>query len=450
MAVATAGPAYKLWFLSTGIVFLFFLLFAFYTDSIKSPLDYAHAKAAEFCSDSAPQTTAEADPKDGKFGNCKDPYRRPGYLYVPAETERYRETRWMPFTDKFLNSEDPETAEYPHTGGDLIFNDTDVPRTFFKGSDIPIEWMKLAVKENKRRKEAMAHITNATSEDYHRMRNDAEFGWLWGRRVVSFGDSIDRRAARYVCHEFGHDMEFPKLHEIEQWPMGVCHIPAFNLTFTAFHSAGGFTYRPEWFWYKQMRIIPFERRWEELWQPHERDIRGPNGRPDLILWQNGLWDQRGFQVGGQKLHEGQNVTLNGRHRKMVWDELHFFLARTKKYAEMLIKEFPDTPMMWRSLTYHQKTGSGDIMVVEMDRLGRALAEQYGHEVFEWGRIISLMGSWYEDGTHPGEGALTWLWGTMILEYLARSAKSKLGGDYRFPYFDGWERCHEELVGWGGR
>ncbi|KAM0082004.1 hypothetical protein ACKRZS_005812 [Fusarium odoratissimum] len=192
-------------------------------------------------------------------------------------------------------------------------------------------------------------------------------------------------------------MVFPKLHETEQWPMG-----------------------------------------------------GPNARPDLILWQNGLWDQRGFQVGGQKLHEGQNVTLNGGYRKLVWDELHFFLARTKKYAEMIIGEFPDIPMMWRSLTYHQKTGSGGIVVIEMDSLGRALAEQYGHGVFVWGRIISLMGHWYEDGTHPGEGALSWLQGNMILEYLARSAKSKLGGDYRFPYFDGWERCHGELVGWGGR
>ncbi|WKT40103.1 hypothetical protein QSH57_001922 [Fusarium oxysporum f. sp. vasinfectum] len=102
----------------------------------------------------------------------------------------------------------------------------------------------------------------------------------------------------------------------------------------------------------------------------------------------------------------------------------------------IIREFPDTPMMCRSLTYHQKTGSGDIMVIEMDRLGRALAEQYGHEVFEWGRIISPMGHWYQDGTHPGEGTLSWLWGNMILEYLARSAKSKLGGDYRFSYFDG--------------
>ncbi|KAL9568909.1 hypothetical protein ACKAV7_006974 [Fusarium commune] len=205
------------------------------------------------------------------------PYRRPGYLYVPAEEERYRETRWMPFTSKFLDSEDPETAAYLHSGEDLIFNDTDVLRTYVKGSDIPIEWMKLAVKENRRRQEAMAHIKNETSKDYHRMRNDGE------------------------------------------------------------QPAGGFTYRPDWFWYKQMRIIPFERRWEELWQPHERDIQGPNGRPDLILWQNGLWDQRGFQVGGQKLHEGQNVTVNGRYRKLVWDELHFVLARTKKYAEMIIR-----------------------------------------------------------------------------------------------------------------
>lgn len=90
------------------------------------------------------------------------------------------------------------------------------------------------------------------------------------------------------------------------------------------------------------------------------------------------------------------------------------------------------------------------MVIEMDRLGRALAEQYGQELFEWGRIISPMGHWYEDGTYPGEGTLIWLWGNMSLEYLARSAKSKLGGDYRLRYFDGWERCHEEFVGWGGR
>ncbi|RKK94424.1 hypothetical protein BFJ68_g9870 [Fusarium oxysporum] len=199
-----------------------------------------------------------------------------------------------------------------------------------------------------------------------------------------------------------------------------------------------------------MRIIPFERRGEELWQPHERDIWGPNGRTDLILWQNGLWDQRGFQVGGQKLHEGQNVTLNGRHRKLVWDKLHFLLARTKKYAEMIIRGFPDTPMMSRSLTYHHKTGSGDIMVIDIDRLGRALVEQYGHEVFEWGRIISPMGHCYEDGTHPGEGTLIWVWDKMILEYLVRSAKSKIGGGYRLLYFDGWERCHVEFVGWGGR
>ncbi|KAK2470420.1 hypothetical protein H9L39_18037 [Fusarium oxysporum f. sp. albedinis] len=257
MAVATSGPAYKL-------------------DSIKSPLDYAHAKAAEFCSDSAaPQTTTDADPKEESSATAKTP------IAVRAI---------FMFQQKKRDTERPDGC-----------------RLQASFSTLRIQKLQRIFTQEK-----------TSSEDYHRMRNDGEFGWLWGRRVVSFGDSVDRRAARAVAH-------------------GCLSYPAFNLTFTAFHSAGGFTYRPDWFWYKQMRIIPFERRWEELWQPHERDIQGPNGRPDLILWQNGLWDQRGFQVGGQKLHEGQNVTVNGRYRKLVWDELHFVLARTKKYAEMIIR-----------------------------------------------------------------------------------------------------------------
>ncbi|KAL5617930.1 hypothetical protein FOVSG1_000152 [Fusarium oxysporum f. sp. vasinfectum] len=41
---------------------------------MKSPLDYAHAKAAEFCSDSAaPQTTTDADPKEESSATAKTP-----------------------------------------------------------------------------------------------------------------------------------------------------------------------------------------------------------------------------------------------------------------------------------------------------------------------------------------------------------------------------------------
>lgn len=358
----------------------------------------------------------------------------------------------MPFTETFLNADPPKNAAYPPPQSELIFNDTEVPQKFLEGPEIPKQWMKIATAENRRRLAAMKHVKNPTVEDFVDMKDDGDLGWLWGRRLVEFGDSVDRYEAKYVCHEFGSEMVFPKIHPIEQWPKGICEIPAFNLTFVVFHSAGGFTYRPDWFWYKQMRIIPFEERWKELWKPHSEPINGPNGRPDLLLWQNGLWDQRGFQVGGQKHHQDDNTTLTARHRKLVWEELHFYTARLKVFAELINKEFPDTPMMFRTLTYHQKTGSGDSMLIEMDRVGRAMAEQYGHEIFEWARIISLLGHWYADGTHPAEGALSWLWGNMVLEYLARSAGAgvQAGIDERNPYFEGWDACHADLVSWGGR
>ncbi|KAJ4130679.1 hypothetical protein NW768_006216 [Fusarium equiseti] len=439
------SQASKFWFLAVGTAFVLFALSAFYTDSIRSPLDYATSKASDFCRKNTP-ANSNIEPR-----NCRDPYRRPGYLIIPPNRTDYRETQWMPFTETFLNAEAPETAAYPPKG-ELIFNDTAVPEEFLKGPEIPRQWMKIATEENRRRIEALKHIKNPTVDDFAAMKDEGGLGWLWGRRLVEFGDSVDRREAKYVCHEFGSEMIFPKLHPIEKWPKGVCNIPAFNLTFFAFHNAGGFTYRPDWFWYKEMRIIPFEERWKKLWKPHENPINGPRGRPDLIFFQNGLWDQRGFQVGGQKHHQDDNSTLVARHRKMTWDELHFFSARLRLFLQRLEKEFPDTPMMWRSLTFHQKTGSGDIMLIEMDRYGRALAEQHGHEVFEWARIMTLLGDQYEDGTHPGEGALSWLWGNMVLEYLARAAGAgaQVGGDVRWPYFEGWDACHDEFVRWGGR
>jgi hypothetical protein len=135
---------------------------------------------------------------------------------------------------------------------------------------------------------------------------------------------------------------------------------------------------------------------------------------------------------------------------MTWNELHFFSARLRLFLQRLEKEFPDTPMMWRSLTFHRKTGSKDIMLIEMDRYGRALAEQHGHEVFEWARIMKLLGGQYEAKTHPGEGASSWLWGNMVLEYLARAAGAgaQVGGDGMLvmtSLYDGEDDNHQGMV-----
>ncbi|KAG8675869.1 hypothetical protein FPOAC2_01950 [Fusarium poae] len=435
--------ASRLWVVTAGTILVLFLLSGFYTDFLRSPLDYAESKANEFCQ------VAKNETENGKRRNCQDPYRRPGFLVIPPDEKNYRETQWMPFTDKFLDI-DPASAAYPPQQKELIFNDTQVPKELLDGPEMPKQWMKIAVAEHKRRVKAVNN-KHATVEDFSSMKDHGGLGWLWGRRVVEFGDSVDRYEAKYTCREFGNEMYFPKVHPIEKVPKGICEIPSFNLTFVVFHSAGGFTYRPKWFWYKEMRIIPFEERWKKLWTPHKEDIHGPNGRPDLLLWQNGLWDQRGFQVGGQKHHDPK-TNVGKWSRQLVWEELQFYTARLRVYVELLIKEFPETPMMFRTLTYHQHTGMSDAMMPEMDRVGRAMAEKYGHEIFEWARMIQLLGKHYADRTHPATGALSWLWGNMVLEYLARSAGAgvQAGGEERYPYFEGWDACHEEHVGWGGR
>ncbi|KAF4964687.1 hypothetical protein FSARC_7394 [Fusarium sarcochroum] len=466
MSTATtksSRPAFRLWLLVVGTLCLLFILFAFYSDSVKSPLEYAHSKAQEFCDSSleppasetetekATRTASETSTETKTARNCEDPYRRPGFLVIPSDEEAYRETTWMPYTDKFLNAEPPESAAYPPQQAELIFNDTNVPQEFLTGPGMPQQWMHIVTREYRRRRKAINHIENATASDYASMKDDGGLGWLWGRRILEFGDSIDRYEAWYVCQELGSEMNFPAVDPMgkERHAKGICDIPAFNVTFFVFHSAGSFTYTPRWFWYPSISIVAFEERWNKIWKPHEEPINGPNGRPDLVLWQNGLWDQRAFTRGGHKMHQG-NTTMNARYRKLVWEELRFYSSRLRKFADRMVDEFPDTPKMFRSLTVHKKTGMEDVMVVEMDRLGRALAEQYGHEIFEWSRIISLLGDLYRDRTHPAKGALSWLWGNMVLEYLARSAGAQVGGTERWPYFEGWDACHEELAGWGGR
>ncbi|KAM0554622.1 hypothetical protein ACHAO7_003761 [Fusarium culmorum] len=434
--------ASRLWMVVSGTVVVLLLLSSYYTGILRTPLDYAESKAGDFCR-KASDSTENAKPR-----NCQDPYRRPGYLIVPPEQKDYRQTQWMPFTNKFLDSH-PPSAAYPPKHEELIFNDTKVPQEFLEGHEIPKQWMQIAVAEHKRRLKALDN-PHATVDDYASMKDQGGLGWLWGRRVVEFGDSVDRYEAKYTCREFDIEMYFPKVHPIEKFPKGICEIPTFNLTFVVFHSAGGFTYRPDWFWYKEMRIIPFEERWKTVWKPHEAPIQGPNGRPDLLLWQNGLWDQRGFQVGGKKHHE-PNTTVGLWSRKLVWEELNFFTSRLRTYVQMLVDEFPGTPMMFRTLTYHQHTGMSDAMMPEMDRVGRAMAAKYGHEVFEWARIIQLLGKHWADRTHPAEGAMSWLWGNMVLEYLARASGvgTNAGGEKRYPYFEGWDACHEECLSEGG-
>lgn len=275
------------------------------------------------------------------------------------------------------------------------------------------------------------------------MKSEGGIGWLWGRRVVIAGDSVDRFMVQYFCEEFGSVMRQPKMHTT-----ATCSIEALNLTLVHWHHAGSFTFRPDWWWMKDMKEIPFEERWETLWKPTFNLTRGPNNRPDLFLWQSGLWDERMLWENGEA-HYKPDETMGQRQRQLTWQEIRFVSARTKRFIDMVRDEFgSQMPSMFRAYTLHRESDARDANLYELERLSRALAERAGHEMFEWGRLLSGFSMLYKDQTHLNKGPASWLWGNMLLEYLARSAGQ--GDVSRRPYFDGWSACHSDLSSWGGR
>ncbi|KAH7156640.1 hypothetical protein EDB81DRAFT_717036 [Dactylonectria macrodidyma] len=433
--LSASGPARtpRVLFISVvAAVILLLALFSFSESFSSRAVDYAH-KAKEYWKQASSTSVY----------NCEDPYRRPGYLYI--DPEDYKNTRWIPYTDDFLDADVPSYAEYPRLdGGDLFFNRTAVDADVLDSTSNPRQWMQLAVAEDQRR---LAAVTvekgKQKAEDFVDMKDDGDLGWLWGRRVLIFGDSVDRFMMQFFCEEFGRPLRQPAPHTT-----ATCSIPTLNLTFTHWHHAGSWTNRPEWWWMKDMKEIPFEERWDKFWAPTlDKTVRGPTGQPDLLLWQSGLWEQRAMWESAEAHHDADHPMAQ-RERQLVWQEIRFVAARMKKFIQRVDEEFPGVPTMFRTLTIHRNSNATDANIYELDRISRALAEQAGHEVFEWGRILTAFSMLYKDKTHTGKGPGSWLWGNMVLEYLARSAG--IQDEARSPYFDGWDACHSHLATWGGR
>ncbi|KAJ4004714.1 hypothetical protein NW752_009620 [Fusarium irregulare] len=429
-------------------VSLFLVVFTFFQESLEVPWTYVHSKAEEYLNTNTDTNTNSTSPSQNTTSsvhNCQDPYRQPGYLYIPADingTDQYKKTQWIPFSDDLLDAAAPDYAVYP-PAGEVIFNATEPESDYAKHSSTPRQWLPEAIAESARRKKAINADGKTKVDAFASMKDDGDFGWLWGRRIILFSDSVDRFMMQFFCSEFKRPMQQPKPHTIAS-----CSIPEFNLTFTHWHHAGSMTYRPEWWWMDDMEEIAFEERWDKYWTPMYDQVRGPNNRPDLILWQNGLWDQRAFWEAGEANHEMDVYPMGTRVRQLVWQEIRFAAARTRDFVERIQREFPGSPTMFRSMTVHRMSDATDASIYDLERLSRAIAARAGHEVFEWGRMITSLSMLYKDKTHPGKGPASWLWGNMVLEYLARVGGA--GDETRTPYFDGWDECHDELVGWGGR
>ncbi|EXK93406.1 hypothetical protein FOQG_04700 [Fusarium oxysporum f. sp. raphani 54005] len=201
MAVAASvpsRPALRVGILAALGIFFFVILFTFYSDTVRSPVEFAHRKAQQYCDSSqttipsftptpTPVSTVAPEPTPEPIRNCEDPYRRPGYLYIPKEPKAYRDTQWIPFTEDYLNSEPPEYAAYPPKH-EIVFNDTAVEPEYLNAAGNPQQWMRMAVVESRRRRKAVEATVpptrNKTVNDFVNMKDDNGLGWLWGRRVV--------------------------------------------------------------------------------------------------------------------------------------------------------------------------------------------------------------------------------------------------------------------------
>lgn len=150
-----------------------------------------------------------------------------------------------------------------------------------------------------------------------------------------------------------------------------------------------------------------------------------------------------------KNHYGAEHPMGTIQRHIVWDELRFYTARVKTLLRLLKEKVgSDIPMLLRTSTLDRQKMANDNMSYDLDRINRALGEKLGIEPFEWGRLIAGNPKLYRDSMHPGKGPASWLWGTMLLEYLARAVGAGTEGgarEERAPYFDGWDVCHKELT-----
>lgn len=374
-----------------------------------------------------------------KKDQCIDPYRRPGYLFIDPEGD-YNQTRYIPFTRDFLDAPDPPSAAYPYDNeldGELWFDEDSRPDDDTLDHYLtPQQWMNTAIEEATRRNQGLSK------------HGKGQLSWLQDRFVLFISDSIDRYNVQHFCGEFSKRAGEKTKFRDGKLPhtTSSCFIPSFNLTLLHWHLAGMPTYSPKWFPSKY-KIVPFEQRWEDLWIKTLDTVNKTDHRPDLIIWQSALWDNKNFKLFAVENY-GINSTMAKWTRRSVWDEIQFYTARAQKLMRFIREIYGDVPMMLRTVTLNRSRMSKDVQSYVLDGINRAVAEKFDVEVFEWAKIIAGHGNLYQDELHPGKGPSSWLWANMLLEYLARAVGAGTKGGApkkRAPFFDGWDRCHAHLV-----
>ncbi|KAK7207381.1 hypothetical protein BZA70DRAFT_271141 [Myxozyma melibiosi] len=409
---------------------------------------------------------------------CSDPYKTAGWLFTSAEDHTL--TRWIPFYSEFHDLPEHPLAAYPRVEGQddrSLLNDKRVDPAIMALAPPP--WTKmfhnfyLILRGINYRESHPEEARELTDEEKEIM---SQMGWVRDRTVLLVGDSIDRNMITYFCSEL--NLEFQNyggpVHGTRQTTAS-CHVPFVNFTIVQWHVAGMFTSRPEWWWEDHMNVVPFEERFAKIFEKYSlaSTISRYSGHgPDLVLFQSGSWDERGFREAAH--YEAQKeVPFEERvsapsvsSGQLSMSQLRFINSRMQKLVQKLRSMFSDdTPLMYRSLSFRRDGKKSDLALLSIDRMHRSMVQHLGIEVFDWSLMSYGFTEEFKDSLHFRKGALSWLWSDMLLHYLFRAAggiedrgkiikspplpmtTEKEKSSARTKY---WDRCHNYLVGQDNR
>lgn len=370
---------------------------------------------------------------------CVDPYRTTGKVYIPHNADDYRQTRYIPYYHNLFTAPDPAYAKYPATEDPALVQ-TGVEKEFLQ--TVPHSWMFDLYQYNQ-------FLNDSDTQNPKAGHTLKRIQWMKNKRVLLLGDSVDRYMMIYLCNELGRKGSSAPLgnHKV-----AYCNIGFLNFTMYHWHIASMYTTTPSWWWNENVKQVPFEERYEEVFKQTLPDIIGMNGvSPDLVLYQSGFWDQVTFaKYFGSK---GENE-LKSPNRQLTWRELRFYMSRMRQFITHIRSVFgDDVPLMYRTQSLHKTVDQRDLMVQELDRAARFTASEMSIEIFEWGKLVTGFSSRYVDEIHIQRGPLSWLWANMLLSYLFRASGGvdirgtieKWPSESSSSRIDAWGECHQQYI-----
>lgn len=367
---------------------------------------------------------------------CVDGYRTTGKIYIPSKFADYHQTRYIPYYDNLFSAPDPEYAQYPAKEDPKLLQ-SPVEDEFVQSA--PHSWMLDLYQYYQYQINGETDLPKAR----HTLKR---IDWMRNKRVLLMGDSVDRYLMLYICNEVGLPGEPEPL---GRHVVAVCQIEFLNFTMFHWHIASMYTTHPKWWWRSSMATVPFEDRYEKLFKQTLPMVKGMNGvSPDLIIYQSGLWDHVTLIKYYQ--HLGDRDKLGKVDRQMTWQEIRFYISRTRKFIMHIRSLFgQDVPLMYRTQALRKTVDERDLFIEELDRAARFAAAKMSVEIFEWGKLVTGFSRFYKDDIHLSRGPMSWLWANMVFSYLFRvSGGIEFEGnittwpsDREISIEDAWAECH---------